>query len=730
MKNSQFQSQQFLEGIVERVIFHSERSGFFVIKAKVSTHKDLITVTGNTASITAGEYIECIGTWLNDINYGLQFKANHIKTIIPTTLEGMEKYLGSGMVKGIGPVFAKQLIKSFGVNIFDIIEQHPDKLFEVKGIGKKRQQKISSAWAEQKVIREIIVFLQSHGIGISRAIRIYKTYGESAIFKIRENPYQLSIDIYGIGFKTADQIAQNLGVDTQSLIRAQAGIRHVLQELSNHGHCAEEQKALINKTHRLLNIHEDIIRQAIEIELTERRLVLQSVENEIWIFLSSLAFSEQGVASHLKRLISETLPWENIALEKTIPWVEKQNNITLSYTQKSAIEKTLKSKVSVITGGPGVGKTTVINSILRILKTKGIKPTLCAPTGRAAKRLSESTKENATTIHRLLDFDPLQFNFKHNADNPINTKLLVVDESSMIDIVLMNKLLRALPNHSGLLFVGDIDQLPSIGPGNVLSDIIHSQEIPVSRLTEIFRQSSYSKIITSAHAINMGRFPEIAKKGEESDFFFIHSENIEDIKNKLLNIILHRLPLRFGFDPVRDIQVLTAMNRGGIGAHSINEMLQSHLNNNHITSKVTRYGRTFSLGDKIIQLVNNYDKDVFNGDIGIITLIDMLESEMIIDFDGRTIRYDFNELDEISLAYATTIHKSQGSEYPCVIIPIAMQNYLMLERNLIYTGVSRGKKMVVMIGQKKALNLAINKQNSIKRKTGLLARLKIAFDEL
>ncbi|MGP1925096.1 MAG: SF1B family DNA helicase RecD2, partial [Arsenophonus sp. NEOnobi-MAG3] len=459
MKNSQFQSPQFLEGVVERVTFHSERSGFFVIKAKVSAHKDLITVTGNTASITAGEYIECIGTWLNDVNYGLQFKTHHIKTIVPTTLEGMEKYLGSGMVKGIGPVFAKQLIKSFGVNIFDIIEQHPDKLFEVKGIGKKRQQKISSALAEQKVVREIMVFLQSHGIGTSRAIRIYKTYGESAIFKIRENPYKLSIDIYGIGFKTADQIAQNLGVDTQSLIRAQAGIRHILEELSNQGHCAEEQGELINKTHRLLNIHEDIIRQAIEIELTERRIVLQSVENEIWIFLSSLAFSEQGVAGHLKRLISETLPWENIALEKTIPWVEKQNKITLSYTQKSAIEKTLKSKVSVITGGPGVGKTTVINSILRILKTKGIKPTLCAPTGRAAKRLSESTKENATTIHRLLDFDPLQFNFKHNADNPINTKLLVIDESSMIDIVLMNKLLRALPNHSALLFVGDIDQL-------------------------------------------------------------------------------------------------------------------------------------------------------------------------------------------------------------------------------------------------------------------------------
>ncbi len=428
-------------------------------------------------------------------------------------------------------------------------------------------------------------------------------------------------------------------------------------------------------------------------------------------------------------MASETLPWKNITLGKAIPLVENQNNIKLSYTQKAAIKKTLKSKVSVITGGPGVGKTTVINSILRIVKIKGIKPTLCAPTGRAAKRLSESTKENATTIHRLLDFNPSRFDFKHNAENPLDTKLLVVDESSMIDIVLMNKLLRALPNHSALLLVGDIDQLPSVGPGNVLSDIINSQQIPVNRLTEVFRQATYSKIIISAHAINMGRLPEIVKKGEESDFFFIHSDDTEDMKNKLLNIILHRLPMKFGFDPIRDIQVLTAMNRGEIGAHSINNMLQSQLNNNDITSKVTRYGRTFSLGDKVIQLVNNYDKDVFNGDIGIIALIDTVESEVIIDFDGKTIQYDFNELDEISLAYATTIHKSQGSEYPCVVIPIAMQNYLMLERNLIYTGITRGKKMVVMIGQKKALSLAINKQNSIKRKTWLLERLKIAFNK-
>lgn len=718
-------SLQHLTGNVERVTFHSEETGFFVVRAKVAGHRDLVTVTGNTPSITTGEYIECQGVWFNDVNHGMQFKTHQVKTIIPTTQEGMEKYLGSGMVKGIGPGFARRLVSFFGDAVFDVIERHPERLLALSGIGKKRQQQITVAWAEQKVVREIMVFLQSQGMGTSKAVRIYKTYGDEAIRKVRENPYRLALDIHGIGFKTADQIAQNMGIDPHSLIRAQAGVRHVLQELSGQGHCAEEQNALIQQTHKLLAIPESIIQEAITTELAARHLVAQTGAEDIWLFLTPLALAEQGVAGHLKRLAADLPPWGALALSKAIPWVEKRNRITLSSSQRIAIEKTVNSKVSVITGGPGVGKTTVINSILHIIRAKGIHTTLCAPTGRAAKRLSESTGQQATTIHRLLEFDPRLFNFKRHADNPLDTALLVVDEASMVDIVLMNKLLRAVPDHAALLLVGDVDQLPSVGPGYVLADIINSQQIPVSRLTEIFRQAACSKIITNAHAINAGRLPDVIQKGENSDFFFITAETPEEIKAKLLNIVLCRLPARFGFDPVRDIQILTPMNRGGTGTYSLNNVLQSQLNGG-AEPKVTRYGRTFSPGDKVIQIINNYDKDVFNGDIGIILSIDTEDAEALIQFEDREIHYGFNELDELSLAYATTIHKSQGSEYPCVVIPISMQSYLMLERNLIYTGVTRGKKMVVIIGQKKALSIAVRTQRSGRRKTWLRQRLKMS----
>lgn len=717
-------SPQLLTGSVERVTFHSKITGFFVARVKVAGHRDLVTVTGSIPTITSGEYIECCGVWINDINHGIQFKTHQVKTIIPTTQEGMEKYLGSGMVKGIGPAFARRLISFFGGAVFDVIERHPERLLELSGIGKKRQQHITAAWFEQKIVREIMVFLRSHGLGTARAVRIYKTYGDEAIRKMCENPYRLALDIHGIGFKTADQIAQNIGIDLHSLIRAQAGVRHVLQKLSGQGHCAEEQKTLIHQTHKLLNIPESIIQEAITTELTAHHLVAQPVKDDIWLFLTPLALAEQGVAGHLKRLAANIPPWGALVLNKVIPWVEKRNSITLSDSQRIALEKTMSSKVSVITGGPGVGKTTVINSILHIMRAKGIRTTLCAPTGRAAKRLSESTGQQATTIHRLLEFNPRLFNCKRNAYNLLDTSLLVIDESSMVDIVLMNKLLRALPDHAALLLVGDVNQLPSVGPGYVLADIINSQQMPVSQLTEIFRQAACSKIITNAHAINAGRVPNVTKKGEANDFFFITAETPEEIKDKLLNIVLCHLPARFGFNPVRDIQILTPMNRGETGTYSLNNVLQSQLNGD-AKLKVTRYGWTFSLGDKVIQVINNYDKNVFNGDIGIISAIDTKEAEACIQFDDKEIHYNFNELDELSLAYATTIHKSQGSEYPCVVIPLSMQSYLMLERNLIYTGVTRGKKMVVIIGQKKALSIAVKTQRSGRRKTWLRERLRI-----
>lgn len=712
-----------LEGAVERVTFHSEQSGFFVIRVKCKGQRELVTMTGNTPSITAGEYVETTGIWFNDVKHGVQFKVQRIKTVTPTTIEGIEKYLGSGMVKGIGPHFAKRLVKAFGEKVFDIIEATPERLMELDGIGKKRRETITSAWSEQKVIREIMVFLQSHGVGTARAVRIYKTYGDESVAKVRENPYRLALDIHGIGFKTADQLAMQLGIDRLSLIRAQAGVRHVLQEFSGEGHCAQKFQVLVDTAVNLLGIPEDTIKQAIQAEVDETRLTPETIDDEPCVFLTPLHRAEVGVAHHVKRLLTGTTRWSGIDLDKAIPWVEEQAAIELSASQKSAVAQSVQKKFCIITGGPGVGKTTVVNSILKIIMAKGAHVTLCAPTGRAAKRLSESTGQEATTIHRLLEFDPSRFDFKRNGDNPLATDLLVVDESSMVDVVLMNQLLRAVPDNGAVFLVGDVDQLPSVGPGAVLSDLIDSGEVPVSRLTEIFRQAATSHIITGAHAINRGQVPRKSAQGENTDFYYITGDDPEALFNKLMTVVTQRLPEKFGFDPVKDIQVLAPMNRGGLGARSLNVALQAALNGD-AHPKVTRFGWTFAPGDKVIQTVNNYDKDVFNGDIGTVSSIDMEEGELMIAFDGRRVNYQVNELDELSLAYGITIHKSQGSEYPCVVIPMAMQHFTLLERNLLYTGVTRGKQLVVLIGQAKAVGMAVRNVKSARRITHLSARLR------
>ncbi|KEQ14332.1 recombinase RecD [Endozoicomonas montiporae] len=711
-----------LQGSVERVTFHSEASGFFVIRVKCKGQRDLVTMTGNTPSVTPGEFVDASGIWFNDHKHGVQFKVKHIKTVTPNTLEGIEKYLGSGMVKGIGPHFAKRLVKAFGEDVFDIIEENPERLTELDGIGKKRREKITSAWSEQKVIREIMVFLQSHGVGTARAVRIYKTYGDESVAKVQENPYRLALDIHGIGFKTADDLAMQLGIDRVSLIRAQAGVRHVLQECSGDGHCARAFVTLVDEAVKLLEIPEDTIKEAIQCEINEDRLTPEMIDEIPCLFLTPLFRAEQGVANHVNRLFKGSSSWSGIAMDKAIPWVEEKNSIQLSDSQKGAIELAVQNKFCIITGGPGVGKTTVVNSILKIIQAKRVEVTLCAPTGRAAKRLSESTGQEATTIHRLLDFDPSAFDFKRNAENPLETDLLVVDECSMVDVVLMNQLLRAVPDSAAVLLVGDVDQLPSVGPGSVLCDLIDSGKVPVARLTEIFRQAATSQIITGSHAINRGQAPRITKKGEKTDFFYVTGEEPEELFAKLMAVVTRRLPETFGFDPVNDIQVLAPMNRGGLGARSLNVALQEALNPD-AHPRVTRYGWTYAPGDKVIQTVNNYDKEVFNGDIGRVTSIDIEEGEVMIEFDGREVLYPVNELDEVSLAYATTIHKSQGSEYPCVVIPMAMQHFTLLERNLLYTGVTRGKKMVVLVGQPKAVGMAARSMKSSRRLTNLQARL-------
>ncbi len=714
-----------LAGSVERVTFHSEESGFCVLRLKVRGERDLVTVIGSAASVAPGEYCECDGVWVNDRQHGLQFKALTLRVIPPATLDGIERYLGSGMVKGIGPHFARTLVRAFGERVFDVIEDNPDRLLDLPGIGPKRKDRVTRAWAEQKVIREIMVFLQSHGVGTARAVRIYKTYGDEAVEKVRENPYRLALDIHGIGFKTADAIAQRLGFAADSPQRAQAGVRHTLQEIAGQGHCAAFHEDLAETASKLLEIPSPVIEDAIAAELAEGNLVAEPIADRPALFLAPLFRAEQGIAMGLARLQRGPPPWGRIDPTVAIPWIEGHTGLALSDSQRSAVAMAISGKVGVITGGPGVGKTTVVNSILRILRAKGVAALLCAPTGRAAKRLTESTGAEAKTIHRLLEFDPKVMGFRRDQYSPLDTDLVVVDEVSMVDVALMNQLLRAVPNHAGLLLVGDVDQLPSVGPGAVLADLIASGAIPTARLTEIFRQAAASRIIVNAHRINQGLMPE-RPTDTDSDFYVVAAETPEQIHELLLQVVLERIPRRFGLHPVDDVQVLTPMNRGGLGARSLNVDLQNRLNPD-ATPRIARFGWIYAPGDKVIQTQNNYDKEVFNGDIGRIVRIDEGEALLWIDFDGRQVEYELGELDEVALAYATTVHKAQGSEYPAVVIPLATQHYNLLERNLLYTGVTRGKRLVVLIAQTKALAMAVKRTGSRKRLTRLAERVREAM---
>jgi len=715
------QSLETLAGSIERVTYHGD-SGFCVLRVKLRGHRDLVTVIGSAASVTAGEYLECSGNWVNDRQHGLQFKARLLRVIAPSTLDGIERYLGSGMVKGIGPHFARKLVSAFGERVFDVIEDNPDALLSLDGIGPKRQRRVTEAWAEQKIIREIMVFLQSHGVGTARAVRIYKTYGEQAVERVRENPYRLALDIHGIGFKTADAIAQRLGIPADSLIRAQAGVRHVLQEIAGDGHCAAWSDELAVRSAQLLEIPPAIIGEAIDAQLAEEHLIAEAIDGRPVLLLTPLQRAEQGIALGIQRLGRDPPPWEPIDTAKALPWVAAQTGLALSDSQRAAIGQAVNGKLMIITGGPGVGKTTVVNSILRILLVKGVEVRLCAPTGRAAKRLSESTGRQAKTIHRLLEFDPAVMAFKRDQYSPLETDLVVIDEVSMVETALMNQLLRAIPTRAAVLLVGDVDQLPSVGPGAVLADLIGSGQVPSLRLTEIFRQAAASRIVVNAHRINHGRPPESPREDQrESDFYLIRCDTPELIQERLMRAVTERIPQRFGLDPVRDVQVLTPMNRGGLGARALNLELQRQLNPS-TAPRVERFGWTYAPKDKVIQLVNDYDKDVFNGDIGRILAVDPEEGQLRIDFEGRAVDYEFGELDEIALAYATTVHKAQGSEYPAVVIPLAMSHYMLLQRNLLYTAVTRGKRLVVLVAQPKALHIAID-QTGANRLTRLRQRL-------
>ncbi|MFT8932427.1 MAG: ATP-dependent RecD-like DNA helicase [Acetobacter syzygii] len=706
-------SSEVLAGLVERVTFHNAENGFCVLRVKVRGQRDLVTVVGHAAMISAGEFVQMSGRWFNDHTHGLQFKAEFLKASPPTTVEGIERYLGSGMIRGIGPVYAKKLVKAFGEAVFDLIEQEPHRLREVTGIGPKRAERIVGGWADQKVIREIMLFLHSNGVGTSRAVRIFKTYGQDAVRLISENPYRLAKDIRGIGFKTADQIARKMGIAPDAMIRVRAGISYALGEAMDEGHCGLPVGELLTSTAELLEVAAPLIETALALELEAGDVVADSVGETSCIFLAGLYRAEQSIAERLRACAVGRPPWPEIDAEKAMTWVEGKTGLAMAPSQQEAVRLALRSKVLVITGGPGVGKTTLVNAILKIVTAKGTDVQLCAPTGRAAKRLSESTGLEGKTIHRLLETDPGNGSFKRDDTNPLTCDLLVVDEASMVDVLLMRSLLRALPDSAALLIVGDVDQLPSVGPGQVLADIIGSDAVPVVRLTEVFRQAAQSRIITNAHRINEGKMPELSAE-EGSDFYFVEAAEPEVGLRKLLAVVKDRIPARFGLDPVRDVQVLCPMNRGGLGARSLNIELQQALNPAGDV-KIERFGWTYGPGDKVMQIANDYDRDVFNGDLGVIDKIDVEEGELTVLFDGREVVYGFGELDELVLAYATTIHKSQGSEYPVVVIPLVTQHYTMLARNLLYTGVTRGRKLVVLVGQKKALAIAVRNQGGRRR---------------
>ena len=707
-------AQEVLAGLVERVTYHNVENGFCVLRAKARGHSDVVTVVGHAATIAAGEWITASGEWTNDRTHGQQFKARFLRTSPPTSADGIEKYLASGMIRGVGPVYAKKLVRAFGEKVFEIIEEAPGRLQEIDGVGPVRAANILAAWAEQKAVREIMVFLHSHGVGTARAVRIFKTYGSDAIQVMTENPYRLARDIRGIGFKTADAIAMKLGIEKTATMRVRAGISYALTEAMDEGHCGLPTDELVPLAEKLLEVTEELVRTALDLELREGNVIADRVGDAPCVFLAGLYHAERTIAGRLMRLANGTLPWPWIDPDKALPWVEKHIGLALAESQVAAIRLALKSKVVVMTGGPGVGKTTIIRGILRILAAKGTELLLCAPTGRAAKRMTEATGFEAKTIHRLLEVDPKSGGFKCGEDNPLDCDLLVVDEASMVDVLLMQALLKAIPDRAALLVVGDIDQLPSVGPGQVLADIISSGAVPVVRLTEVFRQAAQSRIITNAHRINQGMVPDLSPPKSDSDFYFVQAEDPETAVVRIIELVKTRIPKRFGLDPIRDIQVLCPMNRGGVGARSLNIELQGALNpaGEH---KVERFGWTFSPGDKVMQVENNYDKEVYNGDIGTIDSVDTAEGVLAASFDGRIITYEFGELDMLVPAYAATIHKSQGSEYPAVVIPVHTQHYTMLQRNLLYTGVTRGKKLVVLIGQKKAIAIAVRNVSGRRR---------------
>lgn len=713
--------QEQIVGYIERITFYNQDNGYTVAQIMLPKHNDLTCIVGLLPGVQPGQTIRCFGEWQVHLVHGKQFHVTSHRVEAPADIVGIKKYLGSGLIKGIGPKYAERIVERFGVDTLNVIESTPERLLEIPRMGKKRMELIKTCWSDQKSIRDVMVFLQTYGVSPSFAQKIFKTYGNESVAKVKEDPFRLARDVFGIGFKTADAIAQKMGIAKDSAQRIDAGVEFVLSQLADNGNACYPVDEFLKEAETILEISIPQIQVQLEplrdrgrIELAE---LLEGGVKRPFIWMRALYLAEVGIVRELRRLKMGSCQLRSVDVEKAIEWVQAQLKIELAPNQKKAVANAVTDKLQIITGGPGTGKSTITNAILTITQKLTSKIVLAAPTGRAAKRMSEITGKKASTIHSLLEVDFKKGGFKRGRDNPLECDLIIVDEASMIDTFLMYNLLRALPSHARVVFVGDIHQLPSVGPGNVLKDIIASHCVPVALLTEIFRQAAGSHIITNAHSINQGKFPSIYN-GQDSDFFFMDCEEPDEVLGTIVKLTSQRIPNKYDFHPLRDIQVLSPMRRGVIGTDNLNIVLQGALNPTQAPPLI-RGNRSFLPGDKVMQIRNDYEKEVFNGDVGYILEIDHEDQQVVVMMDGREVIYNNADLDELVLAYAVSVHKYQGSECPCIIMPIHTNHFMLLHRNLLYTGVTRGKKLVILVGTKRALGIAVKNDDVRKRFTSL-----------